>query len=294
MKSTKRLTKEEFILKSTEIHGDKYDYSLVEYLNNSTKVKIKYNDVIYEQLPSNHLKGFKCENIKTLTQDEFIKKSKDIHGDKYDYSLVHFKNVRGKIKLIYNQEIYEQLAYAHLQGKSPEMLPCKIINSDFIKRAKAIHGDIFDYSLVKCDGINNKIEIIYDGKIYKQVASDHLSGHYPRGIIKESKGVSDVTEFLNKNNIKYIREYTYEDCKNINHLRFDFFLPETNTLIEYDGRQHFKVVSIWGGEEGLLQRKINDEIKNSYCKKNRIPLLRISYLEDVNTKLNECFSKSYI
>ena len=66
-------------------------------------------------------------------------------------------------------------------------------------------------------------------------------------------------------------------------------LPETNTLIEYDGRQHFESVDIWGGEDALLKRKINDEIKNNYCIKNRIPLLRISYLEDVNTKLNEYF-----
>ena len=289
MKSTKRLTTEDFILKSKEIHGNKYDYSLVEYVNNNTKVKILYNDIIYEQLPSNHLKGFKCENIKGLTQENFIKKSKEIHGDKYDYSLVNFKNVRGKIQLIYNGDIYEQLAYAHLQGKSPEMAPFKITRLEFIKRAKVVHGNIFDYSLVKCDGINNKVKIIYDKRIYEQVASDHLSGHYPRGIIKESKGVHDITEFLNVNNIKYIREHFYEDCKNINYLRFDFFLPETNTLIEYDGRQHFESVDIWGGEDALLKRKINDEIKNNYCIKNRIPLLRISYLEDVNTKLNEYF-----
>lgn len=289
MKSTKRLTTEDFILKSKEIHGDKYDYSLVNYVNNNTKVKILYNDIIYEQLPSNNLKGFKCENIKGLTQEDFLKKSKEIHGDKYDYSLVNFKNVRGKIQLIYNGDIYEQLAYAHLQGKSPEMAPFKITRLEFIKRAKVVHGNIFDYSLVKCDGINNKVKIIYDKRIYEQVASDHLSGHYPRGIIKESKGVHDITEFLNVNNIKYIREHFYEDCKNINYLRFDFFLPETNTLIEYDGRQHFESVDIWGGEDALLKRKINDEIKNNYCIKNRIPLLRISYLEDVNTKLNEYF-----
>ena len=289
MKSTKRLTTEDFILKSKEIHGDKYDYSLVKYVNNNTKVKILYNDIIYEQLPSNHLKGFKCENIKGLTQEDFIKKSKEIHGDKYDYSLVNFKNVRGKIQLIYNGDIYEQLAYAHLQGKSPEMAPFKITRSEFIERAKVVHGNIFDYSLVKCDGINNKVKIIYDKRIYEQVASDHLSGHYPRGIIKESKGVHDITKFLNINNIKYIREHFYEDCKNINYLRFDFFLPETNTLIEYDGRQHFESVDIWGGEDALLKIKINDEIKNNYCIKNRIPLLRISYLEDVNTKLNEYF-----
>jgi hypothetical protein len=61
-------------------------------VNNNTKVKILYNDIIYEQLPGNHLKGFNCENVKKITQDEFILKSKEIHGDKYDYSLFMINN----------------------------------------------------------------------------------------------------------------------------------------------------------------------------------------------------------
>ncbi len=169
--------------------------------------------------------------MKCLTQEEFILKSKEIHGDKYDYSLVDFKNVRGKIKLIFDDVIYEQFAYANLQGKSPEML----------------------------------------------------------GIVRESKGSKSIVSFLEENNIRYIKEHYYEDCKNISHLRFDFYLPELNTLIEYDGEQHFRACSYWGGEEAFLKRQINDKIKNEYSIKNRIPLLRISYLEDVNTKLNEYF-----
>ena len=90
---------------------------------------------------------------------------------------------------------------------------------------------------------------------------------------------------LKNNNIEYVREYYYDDCKNINYLRFDFFLPKINTLIEYDGRQHFESVSIFGGDEALKITQNNDKIKNEYCKKNRIPLLRISYLEDIYLKL---------
>ena len=159
MKSTKRSTTGEFISKSKEIHGDKYDYSLVVYYNNSTSVKIIYGGVVYEQLPQNHLKGFKCENNKKMTKEQFISKSREIHGDKYDYSLIDFKNVRCKIKIIKDDIIYEQLAYAHLQGKSPEMAPFKITNDIFIEKSKIIHGDIFDYSLVDCNGSNNKVKI---------------------------------------------------------------------------------------------------------------------------------------
>jgi len=223
MKSTKRLTTEQFILKSKEIHGDKYDYSLVNYVNNRIKVKIIYNYIIYEQLPVNHLKGFNCENVKKITQDEFILKSKKIHGDKYDYSLVSFKNVRDKVKIVYQGTVYEQIAYLHLEGKSP----------------RGTEG-------------------------------------------KNSKGEQYIENYLIDNDIKYIRQYWFKDCRNILPLPFDFYLDELNILIEYDGRQHFESVELFGGEKELLKRKINDEIKNNYCIKNRISLIRISYLEDIH------------
>jgi hypothetical protein len=266
---------------------------MVEYVNSTTKVKIIHEGFIYEQIANNHLKGFKCENIKGLTQEEFIKKSKEIHGDKYDYSLVNFKNVRGKIKLIKDGEIYEQFAYAHLQGKSPDKAPFKITKEEFIKRSIEIHGDMFDYSLVDCKGSHSKIKIIYNGKVYHQILKDHIRGNIPRGTLLESKGVRDISKYLEGNNIEYIREHYYENCKNINYLRFDFYLPKLNILIEYDGIQHFKVIEQWGGEEGLKKRQINDQIKNDYCEKNRIPLLRISYLEDVDIKLSN-YLESYL
>ena len=224
---SKRLTKEEFIERSKKIHGDKYDYSQLTYINNSTPVKIIYEGNIYYQNPNNHLRGFKCENIKGLTTEEFILKSRKIHGDKYDYSLVDFKNVRSKIKIIYNGLIYEQLAYLHLEGKGPR-------------------------------GTENR----------------------------SSKGEEFISNFLKMNAIKYIRQHWYSECRNILPLPFDFYLPDLNLLIEYDGRQHFESIDLWGGEEEFEKRKINDNIKNSFCEKNGIPLLRISHLEDVDSKLS--------
>jgi hypothetical protein len=288
-----KITKEEFIKKARAIHGDKYDYSLVDYVNNRKKVNIIYNGVIYEQIPNNHLRGFKCENIKYLTKEEFIKKARAIHGDKYDYSLVDFKNVRGKIKLIYNGKVYEQFAYAHLKGKSPEKAPFKITNKIFKKRSKELFGDLFDYSLVECDGNKNKVKLIHDGKIYEQVISDHLSGHLPSGLAPKSKGEINIENYLKSNNIKFINQYKINECRNLLPLPFDFYLPELNILIEYDGRQHFEPISLFGGNIGLKKRKKNDNIKNKYCEENKIPLLRISYLENIDIKLDIYF-KSYL
>ena len=104
-------TTEQFIKDAKLIHGDRYDYSLVEYKNSYSKVKIvchkKENGIehgIFEQLPSNHLR-FKqgcpiCSKKIKKTTEQFIKDAKLIHGDRYDYSLVEYKNCKTKVKLI--------------------------------------------------------------------------------------------------------------------------------------------------------------------------------------------------
>ena len=84
---SKKLTTIEYIIKSKKVHGDKYDYSLVEYKNSTSKVKIicpKHG--VFEQLSRNHINNNQgcpsCANVKPLNTEEFITKSKEIHGDK--------------------------------------------------------------------------------------------------------------------------------------------------------------------------------------------------------------------
>lgn len=105
----KKLTNETFIIKSKEIHGDKYDYSLVDYQNNKIKVKIIcpiHGE--FDQEPRHHTKGRGCtscgriitETARRTTIDEFINKSNKIHKNKYDYSLVDYVNTNTKVKII--------------------------------------------------------------------------------------------------------------------------------------------------------------------------------------------------
>lgn len=283
-----RLTKEEFIKKSIKVHGNKYDYSETEYINLKTPIKIKYNNIAYMQLPSNHLKGFKPENNKKMSREEFINKAVKKHGNKYDYSLLNFKNVRGKIKVIYNNVVYEQFAYAHLAGKCPERPPIMKTNEQFILESKKVHGDLFDYSLVEYTGNHNKVNIIYNDKVYKQSAIDHIRGIYPDGCgLSDSRGVRVIKKILNDNNVKYVNEYSYSDCRHINILKFDFYLPEYDILIEYDGRQHFESYDYFGGVLSYELTKKRDEIKNKYVMKNNINLIRISYKDDIKSVLRE-------
>jgi len=69
----------------------------------------------------------------------------------------------------------------------------------------------------------------------------------------------------------------FNSCKNIKELPFDFYLPEYNICIEYDGQHHFNIVSKFGGENFLNKVRQNDKIKDNWCSENNIKLIRISY-----------------
>lgn len=86
---------------------------------------------------------------------------------------------------------------------------------------------------------------------------------------------------MSENNINYIIEKRFSDCKNKRVLPFDFYLPDFNLCIEYDGLQHFESNDRFGGNEEFNKIKIRDNIKNNYCSgiNGKPKLLRISYKE---------------
>jgi hypothetical protein len=121
------------------------------------------------------------------------------------------------------------------------------------------------------------------GKEIKAHSYTLTSGHTQSCGCLRSESVSlfevFISDVLKGNSVEYCTEFTFEDCKGIGNkkLRFDFYLPEYNTLIEYDGEQHFKAVDYFGGEEKYNILKKHDKIKNEYCKTHKIKLVRISY-----------------
>lgn len=98
-------------------------------------------------------------------------------------------------------------------------------------------------------------------------------------IRKSSKECRIIEQYFIDNNINFKTEYRFNDCKNIFTLPFDFYLPDYNLCIEYDGIQHYQAIDFWGGEDSLEKQKLNDNIKNKYCIDNDISLIRIKYDE---------------
>ena len=163
------ITTEEFIKKAKAVHGDKYDYSLVDYKNCKIKIKIICPiHGVFEQTPDKHLNDKngckKCANEK-LREDrkdkDFIQKAKEIHGDKYDYSLVDYKNAHSKVSIICKKHgVFEQLAYCHLDGGGCPS--CSMSNGEEIINNYLVENNITFEIQKKFEGLVDKSYLSYD------------------------------------------------------------------------------------------------------------------------------------
>ena len=99
------------------------------------------------------------------------------------------------------------------------------------------------------------------------------------GCAISSKGETIIQQILRENKINFIRQKTFESCKDKQALPFDFFITEKKYLIEFDGRQHFKPIDFFGGDLAFQKCQKHDKIKNQWCKNHNIPLIRIPYTQ---------------
>ena len=299
----RRNTVDEFIERSRISHGDKYDYTFVEYETNNKKVKIIcpiHGD--FYQTPNSHIRYgcSKCGKTNAAKKtssnvEKFIQKSNIKHNNKYDYSLVIYKNNKTNVKIICPEHgIFEQRPDNHMSGKICLSCSIKIVSSkinrlslsDFIERSNKIHKNEFDYSLIK-EGHKflEKVDIICRKHgIFSQTPHNHLSGQKcPK--CKNSKGVRKICDILDGYNIEYEIEKKIDGCisNKGRPLRFDIYLNKNDLYIEYDGHQHF--FPVWG-DESFIEGKSRDNIKNEYCIKNNINLIRISYMDDIQTSID--------
>ncbi|MBQ2396109.1 MAG: hypothetical protein II304_03575 [Bacteroidales bacterium] len=105
---------------------------------------------------------------------------------------------------------------------------------------------------------------------------------------KISKGEDEIYSYLIKEKIEFIKEYRFADCIHKRKLPFDFYLPKFNIIIEYNGKQHYKPVKIFGGQEKYEETILRDKIKQDYCKNKNIKMIIIPYwdFKDIKTILD--------
>lgn len=284
------MKKEEFIEKARNIHGDKYIYDSLpnEFYMRGEKIKITcpiHGDFLQE--PRHHINGSCCpmcsHKSTKYTNDEFLEIANKVHGGKYTY-IDEYKGRNKKIRIICPiHGEFIQVPYSHLNGagctKCADELrkeKRKLGWKTFVELSKKKHNDEYEY-YENFEYINNihKVPIICKKHgVFWQTPNKHLAG-CGCPICSNSKLEKDVSKILNEKNIKYISQYNLPYNKRC---RFDFYLPDYNTVIECQGKQHFEKVEYFEGEKGFKRRNELDKLKYDFCKENNIKILYYSNL----------------
>ena len=235
---SKKKTIEEFIKEAREVHGDKYDYSKVEYVNAKTKVYIicpEHGE--FWQAPDKHLSGNgcpKCGQIEMwnkrgrMTTKKMVENFNSVHGNKYDYSNVDYVNSKTKVCIICPEHgEFWQRPNNHLNGRGcPECANesngerCRSTKEEFIIKARKVHDDKYDYSKVEYDGYKTKVCIICPehGEFW-QKPNDHLKGcgckKCANDKTRERKTLTKE-EFIKKAYEKHGVKYDYSNVNYVN------------------------------------------------------------------------------
>ena len=295
-----RIDTPEFIRRARAIHGDYYDYTKVNYIGNKEKIVIicpTHGE--FTQTPTGHLNGG-CQRCGYKIQGDsvryttamFLADAAKVHGDKYDYSLVTYTGAAKPVTVICREHGHFTTTYAHHVKRKQDCPSCMNRDMDtdkFIAHARAVHGNLYDYSKTNYTKAKSKVIIICPkhGE-FEQVAWNHTDGIGCPACVDHlnSKGSRRIEEWLTDNKITFEREksfaglYSTKPNAETYRLRFDFFVPSHNLLIEYDGKQHFEPVDIFGGTEGHNRLVANDQRKNQWTIDNDYNLLRIAYYDD--------------
>lgn len=222
------------------------------------------------------------ENKLEKQKNKFIKNSNKIHNNKYKYNKVNYINNKTKVIIICEGHgEFEQRPDNHIAGAGCTYCNYKLSNKDFIKKSNNIHNNKYLYHKTEYIGNKNLVTITCKRHgDFKQLARVHLDGFGCKKC-SESLGESKISRILEDKNIEFIREYKFNDCKNKYTLPFDFFLPEYNICIEYNGIQHYEPIEFFGGDRSFQYRKKLDLIKSNYCEKNNMKLIIIKHDDNV-------------
>lgn len=301
----KRLTQDEFIARVQHVHGDRYALSKAIYVRNNKKVTLICSLHGEFRIAPDHLFNGAgcalCSNLKkglekTKDTDHFVTKAREMHGARYAYDKVDFHGYHAYVQIGCPVHGYfRQRAGNHLSG-----LGCKkcgvikrsnekrIGTEEFIRRAKEIHGDKYDYSRVVYRKAKNKVILIcaVHGE-FKITPDNHLRARNGCDLCNESKGESEIALYLDRLGVSYERQKRFHACRDKRPLPFDFYLMwhGVEYLIEFDGEHHYEKHRGLFGESIDLTRK-HDGIKDRYALENGYVLIRIPYTE--RGKVNVC------
>lgn len=288
---------EKFIEDSKKIHGVIYTYDNCIYINNKINVLITcktHGD--FSIRPDSHLGNLVgCHSCSGYTPkikfSEFLESCHNKYADLYEYAESTFVNMSTHVSIICKEHgEFKTTPYDHL-NRNRCCPKCshnvKLTNDLFCDSANKINNYLYDYTLVDVSNINNKqkVSIICNKHgVFTQGINNHLRGQGCPNC-RNSKGEQKLLNYFVENDIEYIRNHRVLNSDTC--FYFDFYLPILNIYIEYDGRQHYEPVEVFGGIVEFEKNVFRDQCKNKYCEDNNMRLFRIRYDEDIFEKMNE-------
>lgn len=265
-------------------HGD--TLLSTEYKNNSTKLDILCKNNHTFKMTFHDYKDGNCrcgqcyKENREITKDEVVQ-----YLNQYGYELVgEYKNTQEKIKIKCPNGHIAEMAFCQFKSNGHRCKYCVNKNIkldyDYVKSALYESG----YILLDDEYINNthKMNMLCPNGHKIKMSWTSFKMGVRCSECNRSSGELEIINFLNKNNINYESQYAFDGCRDKKVLPFDFYVPDYNICIEFDGEQHFRPFEIFGGEAGFDIRVKHDNIKNEYCKSNNIKLIRIPYYEFKN------------
>lgn len=278
-----------------KVAATNFNIEVVEkYINSRTRILHKCRIDGYEWFakPANILHGEgcpRCSGVERYTQDEYVKRVSEINPD--IEVIGEYIGTHVKISHRCNIDGYEWLVSPHdiLKGcKCPRCVGCERYTQEgYIKRVGEINPDI--EVIGEYDGVFTPIlhRCKIDGYEWYTMPSNILQGCGCYKCSKHSKGEKTISKWLDDRHVLYIPQKKFDGCKSKIALSFDFYLPNYNIAIEYNGMQHYEPVEYFGGKEKFEIQQKHDKIKENYCKENNIRLFIIPYFEDINIKFKE-------
>lgn len=278
---TKTYTTEKFIKLAKKVHGNKYDYSKVNYINSKTKICIicpVHGE--FWQLPNKHLSGYGCRfcgydkvaKERTTSKEDFIEKSIKKWGNKYDYSKVKYINNATKVCITCKKHgDFWQTPANHLYFEGCPYCSNKIMNTKiFIERSRKEHGNYYDYSKVEYVNPNTKVHIICpEHGDFLQYPYAHMNGSGCPKCKNISILEKNVERIFSEKKIEFVRQKRF---KWLGKQSIDFFIPTKNIGIECQGKQHFMETMFGESFEIIVNR---DKKKKQLCSENGVKLYYI-------------------
>lgn len=282
---TPKKTTEQFINEAIAKHGNKYDYSKVEYQGNKKKVCIicpEHGE--FWQGAAAHLNGAgcpACSNCEKIDSQSFIRRSQIIHNMKYDYSKVEFQGLKKEVVIICPEHgEFLQKPYNHIRGYGCQLCggSLRLTNEDFIKKANKIHKGKYDYTKVNYVNTSTKVCIICPehGEFW-QTPNNHLFG-VGCPACTQSQLEEEVRELLTIHKISFEAQKTFPWLRFKKKMFLDFFLPEYGIAIECQGRQLFGPSDYYGGMEEFKIEQQRDTKKKELCESHDITMIYYSHL----------------